>query len=38
LYFSEKEINEYIKSGKVLSNTEIDEISRNYIGNLKPNK
>ena len=38
LYFSEKEINEYIKGGKVLSNTEIDEISRNYIGNLKPNK
>lgn len=38
LYFSEKEINEYIKGGKVLSNTEIDEISRNYIGNQKPNK
>ena len=33
LYFSEKEINEYLKGGKVLSNDEIDAISKNYISN-----
>lgn len=33
LYFSEKEIKEYIKGGKILSNDEIDEISKNYINN-----
>ena len=31
LYFSEKEMNDYIKGGKILSNDEIDEISKNYI-------
>lgn len=33
LYFSEKEINGYLKGGKVLSNDEIDEISKKYISN-----
>ena len=37
LYFSEKEINEYLKGGKILSNEEIDEISKKYISN-SPNK
>jgi excisionase family DNA binding protein len=38
LYFSEKEIKEYIKGGKILSNDEIDEISKNYISNSSNNK
>ncbi len=38
IYFMENEIIAYLKGGKVLSNTEIDEISKNYLGNLKPNK
>jgi excisionase family DNA binding protein len=33
LYFSEKEINEYLKGGKILSNDEIDAISKNYLSN-----
>ena len=33
LYFSEKEINGYLKGGKILSNDEIDEISKKYISN-----
>ena len=33
LYFIEKEIIEYLKGGKILSNDEIDEISKNYISN-----
>ena len=37
LYFMEKEIIEYLKGGKILSNDEIDEISKNYI-NISSNK
>lgn len=33
LYFMEKEIIDYLKGGKILSNDEIDEISKNYISN-----
>ena len=33
LYFLEREINEYIKSGKIFTNDEIDAISKNYISN-----
>jgi excisionase family DNA binding protein len=38
LYFIENEIITYLKGGKVLSHTEIDERAKNYLGNLKPNK
>ena len=33
LYFMEKEIMEYLKGGKILSNDEIDAISKNYLNN-----
>ena len=33
LYFSEKEINGYLKGGKILSNDEIETISEKYISN-----
>jgi len=38
LYFIEKEIIEYLKGGKILSNDEVDEISKKYIGNSLKNK
>ena len=38
LYFLENEIITYLKGGKVLTHTEIDERAKNYLGNLKPNK
>jgi len=31
LYFSKKELMSYIKSGKVLSNNEIEQIANNYM-------
>jgi excisionase family DNA binding protein len=38
LYFSKEEINGYIKGGKILSNDEVDEISKKYISNSRNNK